>query len=321
MAVGSDLAGARVLVTGGTGMIGASLVRRLVADGGRPVVVARRSSDRARLAGIAERIDFAEGDLADPGSIAAVVGKMRPDVLFHFASTFFNPPTLSNGTHFSVNVLGTQALLDSLRDRPEVRFVFAGSASVYAGGNALAETAPLEPASMFGATKAAGSVAGQAYARVYGIGFVELRLFTPFGPWERPGRLIPHTILRALAGEDVDIGDGRQERDFVFIDDVIEAALSAATAPLSPGTVLNIGSGEGRPIASVAGRVLSLMDDPVSLRIGARESRKDEIWRTSADISAARRLLNWSPRVAFDEGLRRTIGWFRTNRALAGSLP
>lgn len=314
------LVGARILVTGGTGMIGANLVRRLVADGCRPTILSRRPTANNRLADLVDLTDLVEGDLAAPRSIAAVLARVRPDVVFHFASTFFNPPTLSNETHFMVNIMGTQALLDGLRDRPDVRFIFAGSASVYAAGDALSETVPLEPRTMFGATKAACSIAGQTYARVYGLGFVELRLFTPFGPWERPGRLIPHTILRALRGEDVDISDGRQERDFIFIDDVVDAALLAAVRPLSNGTVLNIGSGNGRPVSEVASNVLKLMGGPVSLRIGALESREDEIWHTSAEISEAHRHLNWSPRVGFEEGLRRTIEWYRANDVLAEKL-
>ena len=315
------LTGKRALVTGATGMMGSHLVRRLLRDGAEVLVFARPGSNTIRLNDVIDACKIVNGDLSDPISIAEAVGAAKPDFLFHFASTFFNPPTLSNQTHYAVNVLGTQALLESVRAFPDTRFVFAGSGSACAGGDGVKETDPPNPSTVFGATKACASVTGQSYARIFGLSFVEVRFFMPFGPWERPGRLLPYTILKALAGEDVDIGDGLQERDFVFIDDAIEATIRAAIADVAPGTVINIGGGKGRSIAHAAQMVLDLMGNPVALKIGARQTRADEIWKYSADISTAKSVLGWTSSTPFRDALRRTIEWYTDNQELARTLP
>ena len=315
------LTGKRALVTGATGMMGSHLVRRLLREGAEVIIFSRPGSDTIRINDVLDACKIINGDLSDARSIADAVGASKPEYLFHFASTYFNPPTLKNDTHYMVNVLGTQALLESIRAFPEARFVFAGSGSACDGGDGVKETDPLNPSTLFGATKACASITGQTYARLYDVSFVELRFFMPFGPWERPGRLLPYTILKALAGEDVDIGNGFQERDFVYIDDAIEATIRGAIADVTPGTVINIGGGKGHTVARAAQTVLDLMGNPVALKIGARETRADEIWKYSADISTAKSVLEWTPSTPFREGLLRTIGWYVDNQKLARTLP
>ena len=178
----------------------------------------------------------------------------------------------------------------------------------------------MEPPSVFGASKAAGTVLGQTYARVYGTEFVELRIFSSFGPWERPGRLVPYVILRALAGEPVEIGDGSQQRDFVYVSDTVDALVEAAIRPLEPGLVINLASGIGSPIRAVAEQILEAMDNPVPLRAKTCPTRPDEIWEISGNSSAAKRHLGWQPRIGLDEGLRRSIEWFKENRDIAQRL-
>ncbi len=317
----NTLSGKRVFVTGATGMIGAHLVSRIVDEGAEVFILVRPNSNTIRINHLKDRISFIEGDLMKPVSIINAIEAVKPDIVFHFASTFFNPPTLSNDIHFKVNVLGTQTLLEALRVFPKVRIVFAGSGSACAGDDGMKETDPLNPSTLFGATKACGTITGQTYAKLYGTSFVELRFFMPFGPWERPGRLIPYTILKALSGVDVDIGNGDQERDFIYIEDAIEATIRAGITEISPGTIINIGSGLGHPVAHVAQLILDLMGNPVDLKIGARETRADEIWKYSADISNAETVLNWIPTTPLKEALMKTIEWYKINVDVASSLP
>jgi len=301
-------------------MIGANLVRQLVLQGARPLLLTRPASSLLRLCGIEDEVMFVQGDLTDTVSIQAAVNEFQPDIVFHLASTFFNPPTLSPDTHMRVNVLGTQNLLEALKETSDVKVIFAGSASVYQGGGQLREDDPLAPTTIFGASKAACTILGHTYAKLYGIKFIELRFFTPFGPWERAARLIPHTILSALSGKDVCIGHGGQQRDFTYIDDAVEAMLLAGVRPVKPGMVLNISSGVARPIRDVVELVLELMGNPVSLKTGARPTRQDEIWEVSGDASVASKYLDWKPRVSFEDGLKKSIEWFKANRFLAEQL-
>lgn len=323
----TDWARERVLVTGGTGMLGANLLRRLTALGGRPFVFVRDPARIERIAEIEPGIECLQGDISDAASVGEAVDVARPGIVFHLASSFFNPPTLPASAHMNIITMGLLHLCEALTRVPRpkeaapVRLVITGSCAVYAGGSALREDAKIDPGSMLGVAKAAAGMIAQLYARHQGIEAVELRLFTPYGPWEAARRLVPDVILSALDGRDVQIGHGGQQRDFIHVDDVIDALLLAAETPLrEPALALNIGSGVGRPIREVAERILELMGNPVRLNIGTKAPRPDEIWEISADISAAARHLGWRPKVDFDEGLRRSIDWIRDNRALARTL-
>jgi nucleoside-diphosphate-sugar epimerase len=316
----SALSSKRILVTGASGMIGAHLVRRLVKLGNKPFVLLRGRNE-IRLHEVMSQVTRIHGDMSEPESIEQAIHTVSPEIVYHLASTYFNPPTLPAHTHVAVNLVGTQAIFESLREKPDVKIIYAGSAAVYQQGSGIRETAPLLPASIYGASKAACTVFTQAYARRYGMSICELRFFTPFGPWEKPGRLIPYIILKILSEEEIEIGEGSQQRDFLYIDDAIDALLLAGTKSLAPGLVLNVCSGVGRSIRSVAETIIDIMGRPARLKVGARSTRPDEIWEISGDYTAARNMLGWSPRIDFQEGLRRTIAWCADNKCVAQQLP
>ena len=307
----------RVLITGATGMIGAHLARRLLNDGYEVYATVRSDSNRIRLAPIESKLCFVPCDVTEREQVEAAVEAARPDVVFHLASTPFNPPTTSPYVHINVNVLGTLHLLEALRSMPDARLIFTGSAAVYGAGSSLREEQALLPGTLLGASKACASVFAQTYATLYGTQTAELRLFTPYGPWEHRGRLVPHVILSALANKNVSLSQGVQERDFLYVGDVEEALMQAAAISLPRASVLNIGSGVGTKVREVAELVLKLMGDPVRLLVGARPTRPDEIMEMSADVSAAKRAMGWSPETSLEDGLRHTIAWFTENRELA----
>ena len=309
-----------MLLTGGTGIIGANLVPRLIADGYQVFMLVRSDSSLTRLKPVENQVRFMYGDMKDGDSVRAVVEETQPQVVFHLASTRFNPPSITAEEHLSVNVLGTMRLLEALSKFPAVKVIFTGSTAAYGAGSQLREDGPMLPGTMLGASKACASILLETYSRLHEMNTIELRLFTPFGPWEDPARLIPHTILSALSGKDVAMSQGDQERDFVYVGDVIEALMLCAGRSLPSGSVFNIGSGVGTPVKRVAERVLELMGNPVELRLGALETRPDEIMEMSADISAARERLDWQPTTSLDEGLRESIAWFSENRELTLGL-
>lgn len=322
-----DWASERVLVTGGTGLIGSNLLRRLIAHGSRPFVLVRDPGKSRRIEEIRSCVEYLHGDITDAAAVGRAVGIAKPRIVFHLASSFFNPPTLTAAEHMNIIAMGLLHLCEALTQVPaqqqgrKIRLVTTGSCAVFAGGSGLREDAPIDPGSMLGVAKASAGLISRYYARRYGFEAVELSLFTPFGPWEASRRLIPDVILSAFEGRDVRIGHGAQQRDFIYIDDVVDALLSAAEVALAePSLRLNIGSGVGRPIKDVAARILDLMGNPVKLITGIQATNPDEIWEISADISAAARYLGWRPKVAFDDGLRRSIEWIRDHRTVAETL-
>ena len=311
--------GARILVTGGGGMVGANLVRRLLADGAQVQVLSRSRDVPVRLAGldvICHGVDY-----ADTTAVAAAVQASVPDVVFHLASSPFNPPTTPASVHLAGNALATLNLLEALKNRPAIRFIATASAAEFGAGAGLIEDSPRAPATVYGATKLCASILIDTYARSTGVKATNAVLFTPFGPWERAGRLIPHAILSALRGETVRIGHGGQKRDYLFIDDVTDALVRAAQSDLPPGTPINISSGVSRAIRDVVRRLLDLMGAPVALETNPAATRPDEIWDLSGSPARAETLLGWRPTTSFDDGLQRTIDWYRRNQNLAHTLP
>jgi len=301
-------------------MIGAALTRRLLAEGDDVTLLVRPSSNRLRLQDVETSVRWASGDIRDAASVQSAVQSARPEVIYHLASTPFNPPTISAQTHLETIVTGTVNLLEALKHSPEIRLVTAGSAAEYGSGSGLREQQPLQPATVLGAAKASAGLLMQTYASLYRLRTAHLRIFTPYGSWERPGRLIPHTILSALERRDIQLTSGEQQRDYFYIDDLVEALRLAAVRPLAPGTVLNICSGSAITVREIVERVLTLMGRPVRAMLGALPTRPDEIRECSGDNSAARAQLGWEPRTTLEDGLQRTIAWFTEHREMAGQL-
>lgn len=309
----------RILLTGASGMIGANLAHRLAADGHDLFALVRTTATPPRLEPLGQSISLVAADLTDMAGVASAITQARPEAIFHMASTPFNPPPAAQH-HFAVNVSGTRHLMESAIAHGVRRVIFTGSAAQYGSGDDLEETQSDQPATLLGISKCCAADVVHGYGRLGGIETVELRLFTPFGPWERPGRLIPHTILSALGGGTIKFGDGRQERDWLHIDDVVDGMVRALAAPLPPATVINLCSGQGRSIRHVVGEILRLMNTSATAEFGALPTRTDEIWKLSGQNNRARSLLGWSPRMTLAEGLHSTIGWFTTHRAIAERL-
>lgn len=312
--------GMRVLLTGGSGMIGANLAHRLVAEGAQVCALVRPTANRIRLRSIEGQLELLHADLTDAVTVREVVRRARPQVAFHLASTLWMGSSPDPSAHFQVNVLGMLHLLDALREIPSARVVFTGSSAAYGSGSNLREDHPLLPGTVYGASKASASILLQTYARLYRLNTVELRLFMPYGPWEHPSRLIPDTVLSALAKRDVLMTRGEQQRDLVYMEDVVDALLLAAVRPLPCGSVFNIGSGIGTPVRQVVELILKLMGEPVKPLVGALPTRPDEMMALSADITAARDQLGWEPRISLTEGLRKSIAWFTEHRDFANQL-
>jgi UDP-glucose 4-epimerase len=307
------------LVTGGAGFIGSSIARALIARGdGVRIIDNFSTGKRENLADIASRIELLEGDIRDDRLLARALAGV--EVVFHEAAIASVPQSMAEPLeNHAVNATGTWRVLESSRLAGVRRVIYAASSAAYGDEPTLpkVETMPPAPISPYGATKLAGEVAMQVYARAYGLETVCLRYFNVFGPRQDPkseyAAVIPKFITAALAGKQPRIfGDGKQSRDFCHIDNVVEANFAAAVADArrASGRVFNVGCGESIDL----NRVVALIGDILGKKIEAlhEPERAGDIKHSWGDVSAARAGIGFHAAVSFAEGLRRTIEWYKT---------
>jgi UDP-glucose 4-epimerase len=310
------------LVTGGAGFIGSSIARALISRGdGVRIIDNFSTGKRENLADIASRIELLEGDIRDDRLLAKALAGV--EVVYHEAAIASVPQSMAEPLeNHAVNATGTWRVLESARLAGVRRVIYAASSAAYGDEPTLpkVETMPPAPISPYGATKLAGEVAMQVYAKAYGLETVCLRYFNVFGPRQDPkseyAAVIPKFITAALAGKQPRIfGDGKQSRDFCHIDNVVEANFAAAVADAgrASGRVFNVGCGESIDL----NRVVALIGDILGKKIEAlhEPERAGDIKHSWGDVSAARAGLGFHASVSFAEGLRRTIEWYRVGEA------
>ncbi len=307
-----------VLVTGGAGFIGAHLVRGLLRQGHEVRVIDNLSTGlKSRLDEVMDQIEWMEADICDADAAASAVRGV--EAVLHEAaipsvSRSLTDPVASN----QANVSGTVTLLQACRNEGVRRLVFAASSSAY-GRNAdlpKVETMCPQPMSPY----AVGKLSAEQYCQSFAyLGFVEtvcLRYFNVFGPMQDPASqyaaVIPRFTTAILNGDPVPVdGDGRQSRDFTYVDNVVQANLLALTAADVSGEVFNVGCGERFDLIKLIRELESIIGNPANVE--HRPPRPGDVPHSLADIGKARRMLGYSPVVDFREGLRRTVAWFRGN--------
>lgn len=302
----------RVAITGATGFIGANLARRALADGHEVHLLLRRGHDAWRIADIAASVRLHEVDLTDAAAVRDALAAARPEQLFHLAAYGAYAHQAEPGAAVRTNVLGTIVLLEAARAAGVGAFVYAGTSSEYgAKDHAPGEDEVLEPNSLYAVTKAAATAYCAFVARRDRARVVSLRLYSAYGPWEEPARLIPQLVLAGLEGRLPPLVDPKVARDFVYVDDVCDAFVAAAGAERSPSPVYNVGTGVQttlREAVEAACRVMAIREQPVW------GSMPDRAWDTTvwvSDPSRIARELGWRARVPFETGLLRTVEWLR----------
>jgi len=307
----SGFADARVLVTGATGFVSANLTRRLLQEGANVHLLLRDQSDPWRLADVLDRVQIHRADLREATRLADVMSAVKPDLIYHCAAFGGYPGETDFDAIVDTNLRGTINLLQAVSRHSYRCVVHAGSSSEYGMKSApMKEDDILEPITPYGVTKAAATLYCQMTARATAKPIVTARLFSPYGPYEESGRLIPSVIRACLLGEDPEVTEGRQVRDFVFIDDVVDCLLRLPDAGLRPGEILNVGSGRQTSVRDVVQRIVELTGTSARPRWGTAAPRPYETTTWVADLSKVRSLVGWQPMTDLDEGLRQTIAWF-----------
>lgn len=304
------------LITGGAGFIGSSIARALLSRGDRVRIFDNLSSGkRSNVDDIAGQIEFIEASVLDRQALVTAMAGV--DTVYHEAAIPSVPRSVAEPVpSHEANATGTLNVLEAARAAKVRRVVYAGSSSAYGETPTLPkiETMPCSVLSPYAASKLAGEQYCQVWSNCYGLQTVVLRYFNVFGPRQDPqsqyAAVVPKFVTAALRNESpVIYGDGQQSRDFCFIDNVIEANLKAADAPDVSGQVFNIACGEATTLLQVVESVGQILGKPLVARHEA--PRAGDIKHSLADIQKAKTLLGYTASVSFQEGLRRTVQWYR----------
>jgi nucleoside-diphosphate-sugar epimerase len=306
----------RYLVTGGAGFIGSNIVDELVRRGHSVVVLDNLSTGKeSNLAGVRSKIELNTGSVTD---LAAVQAACRgAEYVIHLAARTSVPRSVEDplGTNHT-NIDGTLNVLVAARDAKVRRFVFAASSSAYGETPTLpkVETMQPDPISPYGVTKYVGELYAQVFGRVYGLETASLRYFNVFGPRQDPtsqySGVLSRFMLAVIEGKPpVIYGDGEQSRDFTFVENIVDESLRACEAGGASGKVFNGGTG----VRVTLNEVLRQLEKITGKKIPAKyePARSGDILHSQADISLARKILGYEPRVLFEEGLKRTWDWYQ----------
>jgi UDP-glucuronate 4-epimerase len=314
----------RILVTGAAGFIGSWLTERLLARGDRVVgfdnfdpfydrAIKERNLETARESA---GFELVEGDLRDRAAVARLFDEGGFDAVVHLAARAGVRPSLADPAGYcETNLTGTANLLEAMREGDSRRLVFASSSSVYGNNRKVPfhEDDRVDfPISPYAATKKAGEELCHVYHAVHGFSILALRFFTAYGPRQRPEMAIHAFTRRLFDGDAIPVfGDGSMERDFTYVDDVVQGVVGSVDHVIEMETFRILNLGESEPVRLA--HLVEALERATGrkARIDRRPVPPGDVDRTFADVSRARDLLGYEPRVGLDEGLRRFVAWYR----------
>jgi dTDP-glucose 4,6-dehydratase len=314
----------RLLVTGGAGFIPSNLIRHLLEHTDHDVVSLDALTYAGNLENLADvmshpRLEFVHGDIRDTALVREIVSGV--DVIVNAAAESHVEKSIREGASefVTTNVEGTQILLDAIREAPIERFLLVSSSEVYGTAvyEPMDERHPLEPRSPYAATKAGGDRLAYSYRVTYGLPIAIVRPFNNYGPRQHPEKVVPRFITQALAGEALTIhGDGHASRDWLHVDDTASAIEALVDAPLDvvEGEVVNVATGVDISVSEIAQLVLEAVGNPKATTVHVEE-RPGQVDRHIGSIDKMVRLTGWRASIDFEDGLERTVAWYRENEA------
>lgn len=302
----------RCLVTGASGFVGANLVRRLFRDGHEVHVFLRPTHHDWRLKAIAQSLRIHPVDISDYATLRETAHRIQPQWVFHLAAYGAYSSQTDFSRMVSVNITGTSALLDACADIGAQSFIYTGSSSEYGyKDHPPKEDEPLEPNSHYAITKAAATHYCQFTARTRNVNAVAVRLYSIYGPYEEPTRLIPTLISHGLRGTLPPLVSPATARDFVYVEDAVDALIAIAGQSPKRGAVYNLCTGVQTTMATVVEAARRLMNIKAEPEWSTMQRRS---WDTDVWIGSPAALLSeidWRAKIDFATGLARTIEHYK----------
>jgi CDP-glucose 4,6-dehydratase len=327
---GEQLRGRTAFVTGAYGMLGSWLVKTLLDRGARVVVLKRDAVTASALSleGLEQHCQVVRGDLVDGALMDRIVGEYEVDAVFHLAAqTIVGTANRSPVSTFESNIRGTWTLLEACRTHDVAQVVVAASDKAYGPHDTLPyrEDFALQPKFPYDVSKAATDLIARSYFHTYGLPVAVTRFANIYGGGDlNPSRLVPEMVGAILAGRAPVIrSDGSPERDFLYVEDAVSAYLAIADAlatddadaPRARGEAFNAGGDAPHSVREIVERAIAVAGADVQAEYRGTGTPDGEIDRQYVDSSKLRSLTGWAPRVDLDEGLARTVAWYREHPA------
>lgn len=293
----------KVLVTGGCGFLGSHLVKRLLQEKAQVSVIDLKEGDH-------EEVTYYKVPLNAVNQLRDIIADVAPEVIFHLAADLNRRRDFNLAPELlDTNLRGTVHLLNALKSISYERFVFVSTSEVYGGNHLKApfkETDPVHPASPYSLSKYAAEVALRTYSEMEQKPFTILRLFNFFGPGLADHFFMSQLISALRRAAPFDMTGGEQKRDFLFVDDVIEALIAALGAP-AKNDLFNVCSGQGHELKTMALTLRELLQSSSVINFGALPYRPNEIWNMVGDRQKIKAVLNWEPKYSLREGLQHLL--------------
>jgi NAD dependent epimerase/dehydratase len=315
-----SISGKRVLVTGASGFIGSHLVEALVSSGASVKAIVHYNATRdvgnlvhASAEALGE-VDIQFADIRDCDHMASLVE--GADVVFHLAALIAIPFSyIAPRSYVATNVEGTLNMLEAVRRGSAGRLVHTSTSEVYGSARyvPIDEMHPLQGQSPYSATKIAADKLVESYVKTFEIDAVTVRPFNTYGPRQSARAFIPTVIVQALRGGPVRLGSVTPIRDLTYVSDTVDGFIAAADSQAVRGETLNLGVGEGWSVGEVASRIINSIDSGMKIEQDQARVRPtgSEVDRLVSSNSRMRERTGWTPRIALDTGLQRTIAFFR----------
>ena len=300
----STLAGRRVVITGASGFLGSHLRGRLQRIGAEVHGVSR--THRRAAAADEPATCWWQADTSDLVQVEKLFQETRPNVIFHLSGLSSAAPGIEMVLPTFQSLLGSAVNVMTVASHlADCRVVLAASLTEPSPGQA--EPTPSSP---YAAAKWAAGTYARMFHRLYGLPVVMVRPFMTYGPYQDRRKIIPYMTLSLLGGTAPELSSGTQQFDWIYVDDVTDGFIAAAVSSNLEGSTIDLGSGSAMSVREIADRLVQLLDTPLRPVFGARENRPLELVRT-ANLEEAFAKLRWRPTVSLDEGLRRTVEWYR----------
>lgn len=311
----------KILVTGGTGFIGSNLIRKLISSKNELHSINRNPNNIWRLSDVKDKINMHTVDLSDQKKLEKTIQKIKPEIIFHLASCGVDPSEKNFSKNIQTNLIGTYNLFSILSNQKIKKIINVGSVFEYGvpvNKYGFLETDCMNPLTLYGILKSAQTNLADYFFNSKSLPIFTLRLFTPFGMFENKGRLISDIMVALIKKKKLSISSPKSTRDFIFIDDVIDALIKSSITKNIDGKIFNIGLGKSTSVEKIIDISKNLSNFKLKIKTTKIHRRDYDLLggKGHANISQAKKFLNWSPKYSVKDGLEKTFSWYKNNISL-----